>query len=422
MTSDDRFEASLAGLLADVAPTREPDRLVPEILRAARRERRWPRWLALVKEPPMRTSSRLAVGSPMARIAALAMLLMILSVLTAGSVVVGASLLASPAPSRLGVVGNGLIAYDAGGDIWVVNPDGTDPRQLTSGPTVEHGATWSRDGARIAYWATEGATAPDTLVVADANGSDPRVIATHEPGRASELSAERDLDWSPDGLHIAYSMCTVDQPVCNERVFVAATDGSGAPQLGHPDLNAWRPRWSADGSLLAFAGKRGSVEQGVYLMAPNGTDVRRISSIVDDDQYGFFSVSWSPDGASIATRAKSSIWVMPAGVHEAAEEVALAYSDSVVPTWSPDGSRVAYVDLGASMLRVVPAAGGPHDSLGPLTQGGYAWSPDGASVVVNRCYTGGCGLEVVDSVTGEHVAGIPVTSPGTYPSWQRVIR
>ena len=37
MTTDDRFERLLVDVLAEVAPTREPDRLVPEILRAARR-------------------------------------------------------------------------------------------------------------------------------------------------------------------------------------------------------------------------------------------------------------------------------------------------------------------------------------------------------------------------------------------------
>ncbi len=93
MTSDDRFEALLADVLVDVAPTREPDRLVPEILRAARHERRRPRWLALVKEPPMRIHSHVAVGSPIARVAFLLLLTLLMAVLATGAVVTGASLL-----------------------------------------------------------------------------------------------------------------------------------------------------------------------------------------------------------------------------------------------------------------------------------------------------------------------------------------
>jgi hypothetical protein len=392
-----------------------PEAFYDDFRQRAGEVRQRPRWLALIKEPPMRYSSRLAVGSPTVRVATFVILLLILSALTAGAVVGGASLLVSPAPA---LAANGLIAYDASGDIWVVNADGTEPRQLTSGPTVEHGATWSRDGSRIAYWATEGATAPDTLVVADAAGSDPRTIATHEPGRASELLAGRDLDWSPDGQHVAYSICTVADASCEERVFVAATDGSGTSQVGDEGLTAWRPRWSPDGSLLAFSGHRDGVEQGVYLMAPDGTDVRRISAVVDDEAFGFFSVSWSPDGTSIATKATPGIWLIPVGPHDPSDEVLLARQDSVVPTWSPDGSQVAYVDLGASRLRVVPVAGGDDVDLGSLGEGGYAWAPDGGSIVAQRCYTGACGFEIVDSLTGEHVAGIEVGDPGRFPSWQ----
>ena len=56
-----------------------PTGLVPETLRAARRVRRWPRWLALIKEPPMRISSRVAVGSPTVRLAYVAILTLLLT-------------------------------------------------------------------------------------------------------------------------------------------------------------------------------------------------------------------------------------------------------------------------------------------------------------------------------------------------------
>ena len=128
MNENSDFDRLVADQFAQVSGGVPPARSVDDILIEARRMRPLPRWLATIKEPPMRISSRVAVGSPMARVAFLVILVMILSALTAGSVVVGASLLASPAPPA--IAGNGLIAYDAGGDIWVVNPDGTHPRQL----------------------------------------------------------------------------------------------------------------------------------------------------------------------------------------------------------------------------------------------------------------------------------------------------
>lgn len=111
MTSGDRFEGLLADVLVDLAPTREPDRLVPEILRAARREHRRPRWLALIKEPPMRTHARVAVGSPIARVTFVLLITLLTAVLAAGAVVTGASLL----PGTTIVV-----AQDGSGDVTTI--------------------------------------------------------------------------------------------------------------------------------------------------------------------------------------------------------------------------------------------------------------------------------------------------------------
>ena len=113
------------------------------------------------------------------------------------------------------------------------------------------------------------------------------------------------IDWSPDGKHIAYHRCTDDSEDCSERVFVAGTDGSGATptQVGDPGLTARVPVWSPDGTQIAFAGHRAGLDHGIYLMAPDGSDVRRLSQVPDDDQYAFFTLDWAHDGSSIATNA-----------------------------------------------------------------------------------------------------------------------
>ena len=92
MSDDLSFERLLADMLADSAPTRTPDRLVPDILAAAHRTRRRPRWLALVTERPMRRRAEVLVGSPALRLAYIGVLLL-LALLAVGSVAVGASVL-----------------------------------------------------------------------------------------------------------------------------------------------------------------------------------------------------------------------------------------------------------------------------------------------------------------------------------------
>ena len=106
MSTDDRFERLLAEVLDARTPSRAPDRLEPETLRALRHVRRWPRWLALIKEPPMRTSSSLAVGSPMARVAFIVVATLLLALTVAGAGIAGSRLIAA----------DGTIVVDQGGE------------------------------------------------------------------------------------------------------------------------------------------------------------------------------------------------------------------------------------------------------------------------------------------------------------------
>jgi parallel beta-helix repeat protein len=98
MNQRDGFDDLLLDVLAEDAPHAVPDRLVPETLRSLRDVRRRPRWLAYLKEPPMRVSSVVAAGSPTARLAALAAATVLLIVLATGAVVAGASYLAGQDP------------------------------------------------------------------------------------------------------------------------------------------------------------------------------------------------------------------------------------------------------------------------------------------------------------------------------------
>jgi hypothetical protein len=98
---DARSERILAGGLAASAPTRAPDRLRPEIERTLSLLRPRPRWLAILKERPMRYRSHVAVGSPTARAAAVAAATMLVAILGAGALVIGAQPSPSPAPPEL---------------------------------------------------------------------------------------------------------------------------------------------------------------------------------------------------------------------------------------------------------------------------------------------------------------------------------
>ncbi len=98
--NDDRLaERQVTALFEDAAPSHAPARLRTDIRGIPRSTRQRPRWIALIKESPMRVSNRVAVGSPMARLTISAAAGLALAVVLAGAVL-GA---ASPSPSELTV-------------------------------------------------------------------------------------------------------------------------------------------------------------------------------------------------------------------------------------------------------------------------------------------------------------------------------
>jgi hypothetical protein len=95
--NDDRvLERQVVQLFHETAPFGPPDDLLANVITTASRRRRRPRWLALLKEPPMRISSHVAVGSPAARLSAIVLVSLLMVVLATGAVVAAASLLPSP--------------------------------------------------------------------------------------------------------------------------------------------------------------------------------------------------------------------------------------------------------------------------------------------------------------------------------------
>lgn len=96
MTDNNAFERFVASRLADDGSgTAQAERVAALIHERTGQQRQWPRWLALLKEPPMRSSSHLAVGSPAARVVAIAVATILTTVLLAGASIAGARLLAA---------------------------------------------------------------------------------------------------------------------------------------------------------------------------------------------------------------------------------------------------------------------------------------------------------------------------------------
>jgi Tol biopolymer transport system component len=186
----------------------------------------------------------------------------------------------SPDGQRLAFVGSPRKHVIVGGDIYVVNADGSDLVQVTD--RLNDGQpTWSPDGSRLAFVQSQGTA----LVVINVDGTNRHVIARVR-------GFYQVPTWSPDGSLIAFRSGTT---VGSEwsSVFTIRPDGTGERRL--PIASGGPLVWSPDGTRLTYPGPPNVL----WVMRSDGTGARQITTC-KLPCVGDMDPTWSPDGKQIA--------------------------------------------------------------------------------------------------------------------------
>jgi dipeptidyl aminopeptidase/acylaminoacyl peptidase len=230
----------------------------------------------------------------------------------------------------------------------------------------------------------------------------------------------------PGGEEVAYVRWWIDPEDHDYRsaVWIARVDGTAEPrQLTAAAKRDASPRWSPDGSRLAFTSVRGDDKAAqIYVLPLGGGEARKLTSLKDDA----VDLAWSPDGSKLAfaTRVRDAAYdeeddrkraprrftrlaykldnvgwtgdrrqqLFVVDVDGGAEPAQLTSGDfeHSGPAWSPDGSTIAFVSARdddwdiklASDVYVMDASGGEPRKL-TASDGGcdaVVWSPDGSQL------------------------------------------
>ena len=205
-----------------------------------------------------------------------------------------------------------------------------------------------------------------------------------ESADSRRLRAVSDVQLSPDGARVAYTVTTYDGPGRPGRQLYVLTLADGRSVRLGGEETASSPRWSPDGRLIAFKGTAEG-RRGLVVARPDGAGLRFLAETSGTNSPLTFegaTVSWSPDSRRLAF-----VSAMPG------PETALAGGDPVVITrylYKPDAEEglTRFNDNKRRHVFLVDAGGG---AVRQLTKGDHEehsidFSPDGREIafVSNR--------------------------------------
>jgi dipeptidyl aminopeptidase/acylaminoacyl peptidase len=230
--------------------------------------------------------------------------------------------------------------------LWIVNADGSDPKQITDLKGYAARPRWSHDGKHIAFLYVEGAGGGGPLMAAAATtGVIDRAIHNQRiavldiaSGKLRQVSPENlhiyDFDWSPD--HEAFVATAAPGPGDNNwwiaQIYTIDIGKGTATSIYKPSLQVAVPRWAPDGKSIAFIeglmSDEGFHGGDLFTMTADGRDAVNRTAVRKTSVNSFFwqvldrilLIEYVGGGSgiselSLTNNPARTIWKGPEGIH-----------------------------------------------------------------------------------------------------------
>ncbi|MCC7447676.1 MAG: PD40 domain-containing protein [Anaerolineae bacterium] len=188
--------------------------------------------------------------------------------------------------------GDQKIAYttviDNKGQLFVANADGSSPTKVAESTTQSlHHPAWSPDGAKLAFVTDETGNSEIYLINVDGSGRTQLTNNTVE---------DRDPSFAPDGSKIVYASDPTGKK--SLQIFMLDLKTNKATQLTSSTNDNYSPVYSPDGTQIAFISSRDRFPR-VYLMDADGKN-QKLPPFLPASESTSRDPSWSSDGQYIA--------------------------------------------------------------------------------------------------------------------------
>jgi len=219
-------------------------------------------------------------------------------------------------------------------EIWSMDPDGSNQKQLTFYKAIAMRPAISPDGTTLAY-TTDMKTGWMLRLQSLVTGG--RLPFFNPPSTLNQTP-----DFTPDGKKIVFSSNVAGRG--DSQLYIANVDGGDLQRLTYSNSIDVEPRVNPKtGSEIVFVSGRSGTPQ-VYRMSIDGTDVQRLTNGEGDA----VNPAWHPDGQHIAfswTRGFApghyNIFVMDVATRQ---YVQLTHETgrNENPYWAPDGRHLVF--------------------------------------------------------------------------------